>query len=252
MPLIECRSISPDDKAADATSYIINRVSDMITALLSKHYINEIRALNGKPLANVILFRGCSKAPYFPKFDSFHNVDWNSLMMARTCIISGIGQCLNFKIIAIPNDENFIENHLSIEKDMSIFLDNLLGRSDCRFSFFHIKAVDEASHEQDYYHKLNLIQSIDKIIGIVIECLRDKFNSDEFRIVVTGDHSTLCRIGEHSCEPVPFLVSRPLNQSNLDHGENENSKILKCFSSNSIGRFSGECAIEFLKNLLNK
>lgn len=170
--------------------------------------------------------------------------------MARTCIISGIGQSLHFETISAPIEGAFVENEASIEKDLSLFLDNLHTHTDCKFAFFHIKSVDESSHDQDYVHKVNLIESIDRIIGIVIQKLMKKFESDEFRIVVTGDHSTLCRIGEHSCEPVPFLISRPLIHANPEISENYGLKISKCFSSNNIGRFSGESVIDFLENIL--
>lgn len=248
--MIKCKSLTTDDKDAEATSDIVNRVSDLISMLLSTHYINEKRSQDGKPLANCVLFRGCSRAPDFPKFDSFHGLDWNPVMMSRTCIISGIGQSLHFGTIAAPIENAFLENESSIEKDIYLFLDNLLTHPDCKFSFFHIKSVDESSHDQDYVHKVNLIESIDRIIGIVIQKLMKEFESDVFRIVVTGDHSTLCRIGEHSCEPVPFLVSGPLIHANLEISENNESKISKCFSSNNIGRFSGESVIDFLENIL--
>ena len=250
MPLIKCRALFPDDKDAESTSEIINLTSDLITSLLSKHHINEKRAQLGKAPANVVLFRGCSRAPDYPKFDSLRGVDWNPLMMARTCIISGIGQSLGFTSIAVPNIEELIENDLSIETDLSFFIDNFHSHVDCKFAFFHIKAVDEASHEQDYTHKQYLIESIDKVLGIIIEKLKNEFKSDEFRIVVTGDHSTLCRIGEHSCEPVPFLVSGSLSHSNTNIWANDEPKLSKCFSSKSIGRFSGESVIDFLENLI--
>lgn len=250
--MINCRSLNTDDNDAETTSDIINRVSDLITTLLSTHHINEKRAQEGKPLANCVLFRGCSRAPDFPEFDSFHNLNWNPVMMARTCIISGIGQSLDFEIIEAPIEEICIEDVSSIEKDLSLFLDNLRSHPDCTLAFFHIKSVDEASHEQDYLYKVSLIESIDRIIGIAIQKLTKEFESDEFRIVVTGDHSTLCRIGEHSCEPVPFLVSEPLIHSNCKIIENHRLQISisKCFSSNNIGRFSGESVIGFLENLL--
>lgn len=248
--MIDCKSLTTDNKDAEATSDIINRVSDLITVLLSTHSINEKRSRDGKPLANCILFRGCSRAPDFPKFDSFHDIDWNPVMMARTCIISGIGHSLNFRTISAPIEDGFVENESSIEKDVSLLLDNLHNHPDCKFAFFHIKSVDEAGHEQDYAHKVSLIESTDRIIGTVIQKLMKDFESDEFRIVVTGDHSTLCRMGEHSCEPVPFLVSGPLIHLNPEISENDGSKISKCFSSKNIGRFSGESVIAFLENLL--
>lgn len=253
MPLIKCRALNSDDLNSEITSEIVNTTSDLIIKLLSKHYINQNRTQLGKSPVNAILFRGCSRAPNFPNFDSFHKVDWNPLMMARTCIISGIGQSLGFKMIPPPNDKNLSKNYNNIlEKDILEFLNNIIINKNCKFAFFHIKDVDEASHEQDYVYKKHLIESIDSIIGLLVDNFKNKFDSDEFRIVVTGDHSTSCRIGEHSCEPVPFLVSEALSYSNPKLSLNDKLYISKSFSSKNIGRFSGESVVEFLKSLVSE
>lgn len=207
--------------------------------------------MQNRPVANVILFRGGSRAPTLPKFDNFHDVVWDPIMMARTCIISGIGKKLGFGISLNIGDNHISENDSIILQDMGAFIDHLHEKNTCKFAFFHIKAVDEASHDHDFNYKMELIESIDQILSFAIQNLIKKFDSDEFRIVLTGDHTTLCRIGEHSCEPVPFLISKPLTQNTTLDNCSIAQKLSSCFLNNNIGRFAGESIIEFLKHIIN-
>ena len=214
------------------------------------HPINLDRKRNNKTFANAILFRGCSKAPNLPHFQGL-NFDGQPLMLARTCIISGIGTELGFKLSHLDKDVHFVENEDTILADMKSFINDLKKEHECDFAFFHIKAVDEASHDRDFELKSHLIQKIDLILNKTIERLIKEFESDEFRIVLTGDHSTLCRIGEHSCEPVPFIVSEPLIEfRNLQlQSSKETSNLSKCYLNNNIGRFSGISVMDFLKTI---
>lgn len=250
--MIKCRALRPDDTDAMKTSEIVELVSKEIISLLTDHPLNLKRRNHNKSLANVVLFRGCSKSPGLSNFDSFHSVSWNPAMMARTCIISGIGKELGFNICSVYDNEVVIENDLTIRKDLQAFINDLHTLRSCIFAFFHIKVVDEASHDHDHTRKINLIESIDLILKDVIERLTTEFTLDEFRIIVTGDHSTLCRIGEHSCEPVPFLISKPLKNCTAIIDNLNESILTSCFIDNNLGRFAGESIIEFLKNILNK
>lgn len=248
MPLIKCHALYSDDNNANQSSEIVQRLSDEISRLLSTHPLNLKRSRQGKPVANAILFRGCSRTPDLSDFNEQNCVQWNPAMMARTCIISGIGNGIGFRNISSANHSKEAESLSSILRDMDVFLDDLRVNRSCRFGFFHIKAVDEASHDYDYKQKIELIENIDKIINRVIEKIMTEFISDEFYIVLTGDHTTLCRIGEHSCEPVPFLVSCALSKEQI--GNHEAQKLSKCFINNNLGRFSGKSVIEFLKQIM--
>lgn len=248
MPLIKCHALLTDDDNANLSSEIVQRLSDEISKILSTHPINLERIKQGKPAANAILFRGCSGTPELSDFNEQNCVQWNPAMMARTCIISGIGSGIGFRNISSVSNSKDLESLSSISRDMDVFLDDLRVNRLSRFGFFHIKAVDEASHDYDFKHKIELIERLDTILNRAIDKIMTEFISDEFYIVVTGDHTTLCRIGEHSCEPVPFLVSCALSKARFD--TNESQKLSKCFINNNLGRFSGKSVIEFLKQIL--
>lgn len=244
-----------NDSDAELTSGIVERLSEEITKLLLIHPINISRFNEGKPLANCILFRGCSRAPELPKFIDYHNLNWRPLMMARTCIISGIGQELGFNMCTniggLEDQNDYIETDETILTDIEAFVDNLHLNPKCCFAFFHIKNVDEASHEQDHFEKIRLIEYIDTILGSTIDKIISEFPDDSFRIILTGDHTTLSRIGEHSCEPVPFIVSSYLNR-NIQKSCIESYNFKRCIFNNNLGRFSGCNLIAFIAQLLTK
>lgn len=249
--MIRCQALRSEDLNASLTSDIVELVSNEITRLLLIHPINLKRKIQNKPIANVILFRGASRAPVLPKFDIFHGIVWDPIMMARTCIISGIGKELGFELSSKSNDNHITENNSTILEDLNAFIEELLEKDTCRFAFFHVKAVDEASHDHNLDYKMDLIEFIDEILKLTIENLIKKLGSDELRIVLTGDHTTLCRIGEHSCEPVPFLVSKPLIKDAIFEDFDISLKLSSCFINNNIGRFAGESIIEFLKYIVS-
>lgn len=254
LPLIYCKSLDSKDEIASITADIVQIVSDKISNLLESHTINLTRKEENLPTANVVLFRGCSKAPDLPTFDKINNVKWNPIMLAQTCIISGIGVETGFHTCS--TDKVCHETEASICRDSEIILKELMHRSDCKYAFFHIKAVDEAGHDQNVNLKIRWIEYIDSVIGNLIQTLETCFTADHHenvRIIVTGDHSTLCRTGDHSCEPVPFLVSEAIPSArtgiNSSTEPNNHHRLSRCYEANNIGRFSGGSVVELLKHL---
>eukprot|EP00736_Rhodelphis_marinus_P010025 Rmarinus@m.3414 len=79
------------------------------------------------------------------------------------------------------------------------------------FGFLHIKAVDDAGHDRDVEMKVNKLQEIDRMLELVVAGLQRASEVTDgrahFTVVVTGDHSTPVLYGDHSCEPVPFLLT---------------------------------------------
>ena len=118
-----------------------------------------------------------------------------------------------------------------------------LMNKDYDFGFVHVKAVDDAGHDRDPDLKVTWLEKIDGMVKEIIEALaadeeqgikrvieyeerrkkgnyREKEREEEayeddffcrYSVVVTGDHSTPALYGDHSCEPVPFVIARVKN-----------------------------------------
>lgn len=136
------------------------------------------------------------------------------------------------------------------------------------FGFCHIKAVDDAGHDRNTDKKIYFLQEIDKMLeAIVAAFLKDDENEVifvfykkmgfffftkqciiKYTIVVTGDHSTPVLYGDHSCEPVPFCISK----IGVERGD-----LVKTFDENAVskgalGRFCGDQVMKIIKAFMNK
>ena len=107
------------------------------------------------------------------------------------------------------------------------------------FGFVHIKAVDDAGHDKDLGIKVEQIEKVDRAIGKMFEKLRSR--GIDAIICVTGDHTTPVRYGDHSHEPVPFVMGHVdgVKTCSLKFDE------INC-SKGRLGRFSGRSIVPML------
>ncbi|MBS3107366.1 hypothetical protein J4468_00460 [Candidatus Woesearchaeota archaeon] len=66
--------------------------------------------------------------------------------------------------------------------------------------YIHIKPIDVAGHDGDAEMKTRMIEILDKKFFSWLK----KFKN--FKLIVTSDHSTPCRLKMHSADPVPLLI----------------------------------------------
>lgn len=81
-----------------------------------------------------------------------------------------------------------------------IYLTNL---TEFNFCFLHIKAVDDAGHDKSCEKKILYLEKVDQMIGTFYSLIQPNQN---FVVCVTGDHTTPVEIGDHTFEPVPFMM----------------------------------------------
>jgi len=94
------------------------------------------------------------------------------------------------------------------------------------FLFIHINATDEESHQRRFHGKVKVIEEIDRnIIKPVFECLQKL--SEDFIIVIGGDHYTSSISGNHLDFKAPFIVYNSKNEKNILTGFSERDIISK-------------------------
>eukprot|EP00158_Paraphelidium_tribonemae_P005696 Partr_v1_DN27468_c5_g1_i4_m72248 putative 2,3bisphosphoglycerate-in-dependent phosphoglycerate len=227
LELQSCRALDQSAEAVRTSAYL-NALSLEISHTLQNHTINAQRSKSGKPIANVILFRGCgtrlnvsSLAVKYPEI--FPRPDDRAFAIAPTCMINGwmktVGvDCLERGLEAATGDY-----HTDIDLKGRCAFDILYNRlphtspfrslpflnARYQFGFLHVKAVDDAGHDGNLDMKISFIERIDTMLGTFVKSffeLNDRTPEDDTLIVITGDHSTPVYAGDHSCEPVPFLI----------------------------------------------
>jgi len=261
LPLLEALP-TDETKEAQMTAKLVNELSTQIHKALEPHPINEERRKQGKPVANVVLLRGCGTLIEAPTFYQRHQL--NPFLIAPTCIIAGLAMSLGFDIVKAPGATGDYQTNLK-SKGQTLVDTFLKEGSEYTFGFIHVKAVDDAGHDRNVGLKVHFLQEIDRMVGNILTQLaaaeKDPEKPTEFTILVTGDHSTPVLTGDHSYEPVPFAISKVRNATAVLKKEDRTSFQHMADSTLSfdeistarglLGRFCGGQVMTIAKNYMN-
>jgi 2,3-diphosphopglycerate-independent phosphoglycerate mutase len=188
----------------ERTARVVNAVSDRMREVLRAHPLNKEREREGKAAANVVLLRGCGSLLELPSFEERHGV--RACMVAPTKIIAGLGKSVGMDALDV---EGATGDYRSDFRNKAVRMAQALGdvsqAPPYGFGFLHIKAVDDASHDRDVSLKVSCLEVVDAMLGQLIKALRDA-DAGQLVVGITGDHSTPVQYGDHSHEPVPFVM----------------------------------------------
>lgn len=135
----------------------------------------------------------------WPSFKSITGL--NGAVVCGLDFLKGIAMAADMYFEDIPGATGYIDTDYMKKVE---YTKKYLKEND--FVLLHINATDELAHQHDYIGKFKEIEKIDElVIGPLVKELREKY-SDEFRIVICGDHKTRCRDGKHVGDPVPYLM----------------------------------------------
>ncbi|EPZ31344.1 archaeal type cofactor-independent phosphoglycerate mutase [Rozella allomycis CSF55] len=233
--LLKSEPLSHDDEVAVRTSQIVNKVSDELRELLKQHPENERRNLKGMTQTNVVLLRGAGGLLEIPSFIS--KTSLKGFMIAPTCIIAGLGKCIGLDVINVQGATGDYKTNLIAKANAAI---QIISES-YDFGFLHIKSVDDAGHDRNIDLKISWIEKVDQMISRIIDQAKAVECLENLWIIVTGDHSTPVEYGDHSCEPVPFVLCKLRNILKDDKTLADDVQRFNeiCSSKGALGRFSG-------------
>jgi 2,3-bisphosphoglycerate-independent phosphoglycerate mutase len=196
------------------SKYTANIVNDFISQsykILERDGINEIRRKKGLLPANILLTRGASAE--IPKIRSYGS--WMSLNAMPLEI--GIAKASKMKnyMFNVPDfrGRNVYDHFYKLLKLKSKFCIKALKRyhKDFLGCYVHFKEMDNAGHDDKPLDKKKMIELVDrKFFGK----LRKMAIKNKWRVVVSCDHSTPCKLMGHSVDPVPVLVYDGENKDN--------------------------------------
>lgn len=125
-------------------------------------------------------------------------------MVAPTAVIRGVGITFGMDIrgdTEVPGMTGFYDSNL---EGKMMYAADIINEYD--FGFVHIKAVDDAGHDKNLLMKVEQLEKTDRAFGKMIEKLQISFHGKDVIICITGDHTTPVRYGDHTYEPVPFVM----------------------------------------------
>ncbi len=160
------------------------------TADLFNQWVAEARKiLADQPKANCLTLRGFATDPRLATFKEKYNL--RAACVAVYPMYKGVSSLVGMDVINFegetPEDE-----FAAVERIWN----------DYDFIFVHIKKTDSYGEDGNFDGKVHIIEGVDEALPHLL-----KLNPDV--LMITGDHSTPCKLKSHSWHPVPFLLSAP-------------------------------------------
>lgn len=203
-----------NDLNSKFSSFILNEFVSQAFRILSCHPINLERQRKGFLPANMIFIRGAGVN--IPKIKKYKN--WMSINPMPLEI--GISKLSGMKVFSFPYPELKTMdsyNNLYEGLDAAIkFAIKTLQKNHAKFSgcYIQFKETDVPGHDNKPLEKKKMLELIDKEFFSFLKKFSLKYN---FKLVVTCDHSTPCKLKSHSTDPVPVMVFDEKNNDSTFH-----------------------------------
>ncbi len=183
----------PLNKKAEKTAEIINEFVRQSREILEKHPVNRKRKFK----ANAILPRDAgNKLPRFPKKHGWEAVVGMPLEIGITKL-AGM-KIRKFKYPNITSSDAYKHLYDSLEKEIK---ESVKAVEKSRKNLYiHFKETDIPGHDGLPKEKKRMIEIIDKKFFSILRDMHD------FKLIVTCDHNTPCKLKAHSSDPVPLLI----------------------------------------------
>lgn len=219
-----------DSKEAAFTARVIKEYQDKTSKILKDHHFNKERIKEGKLPCNFILTRGAGSLRKIGSFDQKYNL--KSAAVAGAPLYKGIAKYLGMNVVKVNGATGTVNTNLEGKINKAIDFLN----SGFNFVFLHIKATDSIAEDfGDYEGKKKFIEKIDK-------AMKPLLSLKNIKIMITGDHATVCELKDHIEDPVPFIFYNGQNKDSVpEFGESFCKK-------GKLGLIRGT---EFIKKLLN-
>jgi 2,3-bisphosphoglycerate-independent phosphoglycerate mutase len=227
--ITDCKAIGKDKKSIE-TAEILNEFMILSYEVLKKHPVNLARKKKGLLPANFLFFRtpGVEK----PKLKQYSN--WISTHAMPLEIgfseLSGIKN-YEFKYPELKGIDAYGNLWKGLKKNVkhSIrIIKKNLNKAD--YVYVHFKETDLPGHDNKPFEKKAMIEYLDKSF---FKFLARIAPPKKIKIVVTGDHSTPCKLKNHSADPVPVLFYNSSLPREKKFGESECRK-------GSLGKIIGK------------
>lgn len=191
-----------DDENSVYTANILKEFVDKAYSVLEDHPVNVERRKQGLLPANFLLMRGAGIEP--PKLKYYRK--WMSVAymplekgFAKVCGMTNF----SFDYPKLKTLDAY-SNLWQGLKEACDFSSKMVKKhfKDFDYAYIHIKETDLPGHDNKPFEKKHMLEYIDKTF---FKFLASFAPPNKIKVVVTGDHSTPCKLKGHSADPVPVL-----------------------------------------------
>ena len=221
--IVPCKALIRDVKAK-YTAEVLNEFLKLAYEVLRNHPVNLKRKAKGLLPANYLLIRGPGVEK--PKLKQYRNWVSANYMPLEIGFSELLGmKNFSFRYPKLRGLDAYKTLWRGLRKGsrhaMKVISKNLKKADYC---YVHIKETDLPGHDNKPFEKKKMIEYVDKTL---FRYLTRVAPMNKIRVVVTGDHSTPCKLKSHSADPVPVLLydgslpktKRHFNESEARIGE---------------------------------
>ena len=196
-----CKS-QDDDENSQYTVNVVNEFLRKAHEILDKHPVNEERKRKGLLPANYLLVRGAGiEIPKLKIYKKWLSVAYMPLEIgfSRHCGMS----VFSFDYPKLKGLDAYANIYEGLQKACKFAIKTLKKNYKKHdYAYIHLKETDLPGHDNKPVEKKLMLEYIDKTF---FKFLRKFAPPNSIKVVVTGDHSTPCKLKAHSADPVPVL-----------------------------------------------
>ncbi|MBU0959574.1 MAG: hypothetical protein KKB31_06515, partial [Nanoarchaeota archaeon] len=200
---IKTCKVTDDEENSQYTVNILNELMRKIYDELKDHPVNQDRKKKGFLPANYLLVRGPGIEP--PKLKQYKKWLSPSYMPLEIgfSLASGM-HTVSFEYPKLKNLDAYENLWEGLKKACGFAIKSIKRfEKDYDYVYIHIKETDLPGHDNKPLEKKAMLEYVDKTL---IKFLRKFAPPKKIKVVITADHSTPCKLKNHSDDPVPVLL----------------------------------------------
>ncbi|MFB6246285.1 MAG: alkaline phosphatase family protein [Candidatus Pacearchaeota archaeon] len=195
----------PTDKKeiSQKTADILNEFVEKAHKILKKHPVNKKREKRGLMPANYLLMRSPgNRVPRLKKHKKW-------LSTAYMPLEAGFSELSEMKTMTrkypkLRSMDVYKNLWNAMKKYCKFSLKKLKKHYDEKdYAYIHIKETDLPGHDNKPHVKKEMLEYLDEKFFKKLRKMTEK--DKKLQVVVTGDHSTPCKLKRHSAHPIPVL-----------------------------------------------
>lgn len=197
-----CKALDKDEN----TFYSVNIINEFIEKafhILDNHPVNKKRKEKGLMPANYLLVRGPGiEPPKLKKYRNWMSVNYMPLEIGFSKTSGMKNHSFSYPSLnGIDVYENLWKGlRKACKYSVKTLKKNMKEHS---YAYLHIKETDLPGHDNKPHVKKEMLEYIDKTLFKYIKKIAPP---KEMKVLVTADHSTPCKLKNHSADPVPVLL----------------------------------------------
>ena len=166
--------------------------------ILANHPVNLARKAKGLRPANSAWFWGEGTRPRLDTLAELYGLQGG--VVCAVDLIRGLGICAGMRTIEVPGATGGMVTNYEGKARAALSL----LQDGCDLVYIHVEAPDECGHQGKPEAKVDAIEHIDGMLGLIMSELDAA--GDDYAILLTPDHPTPIRVRTHVSDPVPFVL----------------------------------------------